>query len=300
MTAYDDNIYQMKSINSEYRSFDNSPKNELEKNPDTPNPNNNIINTKYDNEIIEEKPYYEQSIEIQQPISENKRNIFSKIKDYINNLDSNNKLLFYSLLFLLIQIVIIFIFALLGFSLGISEIFVKHPLANLIPTTVITFLMSITCYCVLISRNRVLTYIYIILYIPCITLYCFALSGIMNKNNVICGLVLYVLDILSFIIAILIFDYGLKMLILFGIISGVISIVILIIFHYKLIKKGLITFKISTVGLSEIIYLIIISIYVVKRLDDYDYIYATMAFNLGKFVIFIIAVLMLIIGYLSQ
>ena len=101
-------------------------------------------------------------------------------------------------------------------------------------------------------------YIHIILYIPCIVFYCFASSGYTDKINVICGLILYLSNIISYLISLLAFEISIELLILFGIISGLLSSTILIIFHLKFINDGLITFKISTVGLSEIIYLIII------------------------------------------
>ena len=55
------------------------------------------------------------------------------------------------------------------------------------------------------------------------------------------------------------------MLIFLDITSILLSITVWIIFQFKFINDGLIIFKISTVGLSEIIYLIIISIYVAKN-----------------------------------
>ena len=131
--------------------------------------------------------------------------------------------------------------------------------------------------------------------------YCFALSGATDKINVICGVVLYIFDILSLIISILIFEIGSKMYKLFIIISCLITIVILIIFHFKSINDGLITFKISTVGASEIIYLIITSIFVSVSADTNNYLFGAVAFDLAIFTLLVLAIILfLIIVYNSQ
>ena len=86
------------------------------------------------------------------------------------------------------------------------------------------------------------------------------------------------------------------MYILFGIISGLISIVVLIIFHFKYIYDGLITFIISTVGLSEIIYLIIVSLGVKKYVYQTEYRYGTAVFDYAIFT----PVILLILGFFAQ
>ncbi len=50
--------------------------------------------------------------------------------------------------------------------------------------------------------------------------------------------------------------------------SSAFTVVILLIFHYNWIEDGLITFKISTVGLSEIIYLSLVVWLSKEKLDN--------------------------------
>ena len=145
------------------------------------------------------------------------------------------------------------------------------------------------------APDRCSFYVNIVLYVPCIVFYSFALSGVTDKIHVICGQVLYLLDILLFMINLLIYEFGLKMYILFGIISGLISIVVLIIFHFKYIYDGLITFIISTVGLSEIIYLILAAIVIIKVIEHYDYRYGAVAFDLTIFTPLIAALVLFLI-----
>ena len=133
--------------------------------------------------------------------------------------------------------------------------------------------------------------------------YCFALSGATDKINVICGVVLYIFDILSLIISILIFEIGSKMYKLFIIISCLITIVILIIFHFKSINDGLVTFKISTVGASEIIYLIITSYGISKTIESYDndYLFRAVIYDLAIFTLLILAIILfLFITYINN
>ena len=126
--------------------------------------------------------------------------------------------------------------------------------------------------------------------------YCFALSGATDKINVICGVVLYIFDILSFIISVLIFQFGCNMFILFIITSGLISIIILIIFHFKSINDGLITFKISTVGASEIIYLILCSFGIEKVIwNSKQYLFGAIVFDLAIFTLLILVIVIIFI-----
>ena len=126
--------------------------------------------------------------------------------------------------------------------------------------------------------------------------YCFALSGATDKINVICGVVLYIFDILSLIISILIFEIGSKMYKLFIIISCLITIVILIIFHFKSINDGLITFKISTVGASEIVYLILCSFGIEKVIwNSEQYLFGAIVFDLAIFTPLIVVIVIIFI-----
>ena len=296
MSTNDGIEIQMNYINEEYPDINDLPKDDKNENNDTPNPNI-IIDNKKDYDKIEEQPYYEQKDKIESENSEQSSNLCSRIKAKVLDNNESNKLLFYSLKNLLIQVIFIFIFSLLGFILGINEAFVEHPAANLIPTT----LTMIILYIIVLAKCMEATdhfsfYVNIVLYVPCIVFYSFALSGVTDKIHVICGQVLYLLDILSFMITLLIYEFGLKMYILFGIISGLISIVVLIIFHFKYIYDDLITFIISTVGLSEIIYLIIVSLGVKKYVYKTEYRYGTAVFDYAIFT----PVILLILGFFAQ
>ena len=265
---------------------------------------NIIIDNKNDYEENNENPNYEQEEKIENKNFEHNSNIFFSIKNHIKNIIYNNynEIFLYSLLHLFIQVIIIFIFTLLGFIFRINEPFVALPLANILPTTVVIVVMYITSLCIdSTNRDSKFFYIIIILYIPCMVFYCFALSGATDKINVICGVVLYIFDILSFIISVLIFQFGCNMFILFIITSGLIFIIILIIFHFKSINDGLITFKISTVGASEIIYLILCSLGINKYVWDSDYyLFGAIVFDLAIFTPLIAAlVLLMIIAYFT-
>ena len=295
MSAYDDN--EKNQMN--YISIDNKPKDDLKENHDNEYPDP-VIDNKNDYEAFNEKPYYEQKEKSQPKYSWLSCGIFCRIIDHMKGIindNSENELLLYSLLHLFIQVIIIFIFTLLGFIFRINEPFVALPLANILPTTVVIVVMYITSLCIdSSSRDSKFFYIIIILYIPCMVFYCFALSGATDKINVICGVVLYIFDILSFIISVLIFQFGCNMFILFIITSGLISIIILIIFHFKSINDGLITFKISTVGASEIIYLILCSLGINKYVWDSDYyLFGAIVFDLAIFTPLIVVIVIIFI-----
>ena len=269
MSSQDDKANQ---INNEYKTISDKPEDDFKENKDI-STSNVIIGNMNDYEVDNEKPYYEQKDQIELKKSEHNSNIFFRIKNHIENIINNyyNETFFYSLLLLLIQVIIIFILTLLGFIFEINEIFVENPLVNIISTTIVIIIMYFSALFIIGNDRYInLLYIHMVLYVPCMVCYCFALSGFTEKINIIFGLVLYNLDILSFIIAVLIIEVGLKMYILFSIISGLISIIVLIIFHFKYINDSLTTLIISTVGLSEIIYLILAAIVIIKVIEHYD------------------------------
>lgn len=268
---------------------------------------NIIIDNKNDYEENNENPNYEQEEKIENKNFEHNSNIFFSIKNHIKNIIYNNynEIFLYSLLHLFIQVIIIFIFTLLGFIYEINEAFVASTGAiwgTLVPTTVVILIMCFTALCIEdYKRGSKWLYIYLIIYIPCVVFYFFLLSGATNNINIICGLVLYIFDILSFFVVIMI--YKEIRYIVFIIFSVVITIIILLIFHFVWIKDGLITFKISTVGLSEIIYLIIITKFSIYKVEEY--LFETIVFDLAifsplAFIIFIIAVIAFFYGMITN
>ena len=176
----------------------------------------------------------------------------------MDNYDYEEEFLLKTFFHLIIQFIIIFIFTLLGFIFEINKAFTKSDgtiAATFFPTTAVILIMCYTALCISYSnRDSPWLYIYLILYIPCIVFYCFLISDGTDNINVLCGLILYILDILTFIITILIFEK--IYYIVFFAFSSIITIITLLIFHFVWIKDGLITFKISTVGLSEYIYIL--------------------------------------------
>ena len=68
-------------------------------------------------------------------------NIFGRIKEYFSDNIDHNNVLIYPLLILLIQVIIIFIFTLLGFIYEINEAFVEHPVANILPITLVIVIL---------------------------------------------------------------------------------------------------------------------------------------------------------------
>ena len=149
----------------------------------------------------------------QKPKKIKKKNYSSNqnlLEKKLDNLDSNELVLFKTFFHLFIQFIIIFIFTLLGIIFEINEAFIKSKgtiYGTLIPTTIIILAM---CYSFPFipdaNRSDYWLYIYPIIYIPCIVFYCFLLSKYTDNKNILCGLIIYILDILTYIIAILIFE----------------------------------------------------------------------------------------------
>lgn len=323
MDSSDGKTYQMKEINEDYTTMNNPPITNY-----TPD-GNNEIDKNNDNEKNYEKPYYDQTKPTETKSktyissSNNSSSYYSYSRpfscadclksipsfldriielDWFNYLEEEQKLFLIVFIHLIIQTFLIFIFSLIGFLQGTNEAFVDHPWANLVPTTIVILIMTYSVLCM--PRDSKLLYIYIALYIPCMIFYLFALSGPTDYINVVCAVVLYMMDLLAFIIAIRKFPYELPFYILFGILSGIFTIITLIIFHFTAVKDGLTTFKISTVGLSEIIYLYIISFAIVKFNVD-DTLFVVIVFNLGIFaplavVILIILIIIFAYGYFTD
>ena len=258
-----------------------------------------------------EKPYYEENktSQIQTKASENEskqkcdlhsicERICESLNDFKYRFDSNEKLLLKTFLQLLIQFIIIFLFTFLGFISEINKAFIKDSGARwgtLIPTTIFVLIM---CYSSLCCKESPYLYIYLILYIPCVIFYCFLLSDITKNINIICGLLLFILDIISFIAIIVIFS---KIhYIAFLILSAIITIITLIIFHFKWIGNGLTTFKISTVGLSEIIYLSLVTYITIEKFQIENYVFETIVFDLAIFSPLAIGLLIIIVYWIIE
>ena len=271
-----DSKKNIKSINN------NSKKNKYSSN------SYNKTDNKLNDESSPEKPFYE--LEKKNKLS----SFFNNINEYLNKLGGYEEILVKSFLHLIIQFIIIFIFTYLGFIFEINKVFIKSSIV-LWGTFIVTSIIIIALFLNAINidnKGSKLLYIHLIVYIICVVFYCFLLSSVTDNINIICGLTLYILDILSFIVVILIFK-DIKY-IAFMIFSSVITIITLLIFHFAWIKDGLITFKISTVGLSEIIYLIIITYFSIEKV--YEYLYETIIIDLGIFTpLFIIVFLAFII-----
>ena len=260
-----------------------------------------------------EKPYYEQNTpsQIQTKTSENEEKKkcelysvcekFSQgLSDFIYRFDSKEKMLLKSSLLLLIQFLIIFLFTLLGFIYKVNKAFIKSNGAmwgTFIPTTLLILFM---CYSILCCRKSEspLLYIYLFLYIPCIIFYCFLLSDYTKYINIICGLTLFILYILSFITTIVIF--GKISYIAFAVLSSIITIITLVIFHFKWIGNGLVTFKISTVGISEIIYISLVTCITIEKLEIENFVIETIIFNLAIFSPLALAVFIIIIYWIIE
>ena len=106
MSTNDGIEIQMNYINEEYPDINDLPKDDKNENNDTPNPNI-IIDNKKDYDKIEEQPYYEQKDKIESENSEQSSNLCSRIKAKVLDNNESNKLLFYSLKNLLIQVILI-------------------------------------------------------------------------------------------------------------------------------------------------------------------------------------------------
>ena len=102
---------------------------------------------------------------------------------------------------------IIFILIILGFNFHINESFNKTSdimWYTFIPTSIAMGIMSLyTFYFYERHRKSKLMIIFLILYITCICFYLFLLSNFMNYIYIICGVLLYLIDILSYIITLI-------------------------------------------------------------------------------------------------
>ena len=206
------------------------------------------------------------------------------LKEKIDKIEPKEILFIKSYLYLIIQFIIIFIFTLLGFLFEINKEFIKSKGAfygTFISTTILIFVMCYTFMCIPDSkRGDYGLYIYLILYIPCIVFYCFVLSKYTDNKHILCGLILYILDILSFFIIILFFEKIYYILVItFSLITTIIT---LLIFHLAWIKDDLITFKITIIGLFEILYLFIITALTIRSNNEY-FIIETIIFDLAFF-----------------
>lgn len=203
---------------------------------------------------------------------------------------STDKYLVYirALIIFFFDMLVIFILIILGFIFYINKVFIKTSKTmwyTLISTSVAMTIMSLYFhYFDEKDRHSKIMIIFLILYIPCICFYLFLLSDFMNYNYIICGVLLYLLDILSYIVTLKSLkevSYG-----PFMILSSAITIITLILFHYFLSFKGLITFFISLVGLSEIIYLLIVPLVTKKYLEDNEVLFVAYTFAYALFIPF--------------
>lgn len=209
---------------------------------------------KEENELVIERPYYESNKKPE--ITEKKRtnNCCTKTLECLKGSDEYDEIIL-SLSILLAQFIIILILSWLGFKYDINDSFIKSKLSRNLTfyiTSLVILIMFFTSLGFDDDDFLIVYIVYLILYIPCIIFYCFLLSKYTKDIHILCGLVLYIFDILSFIVSFKFFNPFSVL-----IVSPVISTIILFVFHYLWIKNGLKTFKISTVGLSEIIYLLI-------------------------------------------
>lgn len=273
----------------------------LEDYPDIEDNNNPLMSSA--SESCPEKPYY-QPKEIVKTETKKENKIYSCYRHlikYIDNLGEYENILLKTFFLLIIQFIIIFFFTLLGFTFDINKSIMESKGAKyglLIPIIIIILFMCYSALCINDSdRDNPWLYLYLIVYVPCIVFFCFLISDGTDNVNVLCGLILFIVDILAFIIIILIF--GKIYYIFFSVLSAVFTVIILLIFHYYWIKDGLITFKISTVGLSEIIYLIIITIFSITKVKEY--LFEAIVFDLGIFspVAAILFIILLIIIFMS-
>lgn len=243
-------------------------KNEKEK-LDTPIGSNNNNDIKKEDDLVIERPYYERN----EPKKEEQEKFccpalrkFAECakgcKRYITFDD-----LAYAFFIFGGQFILIFLFCLFGFIYDIYKAFIETDLSFKLTfyiTSFVVLFMTFTFLC--FDENFFFVHIiYLIIYIPCISFFCFLLSYYTDYIYILCGLISYIFDSLSLIISFTIFGGNIFFFILF---SSAFTVVILLIFHYKWIGDGLITFKISTVGLSEIIYLSLVVWLSKEKLDN--------------------------------
>ena len=259
--------------------------------------NNKPIISSTSTESGPEKPYYQPNKKPENQVEKDKKisSFFHNLIIYLDLLGLQEIFFLKIFLRLIIQFIIIFIFTLLGFIFEINKVITKNDIVGKVFFYSISILILIMCYSALLinesKRGSPWLYIYLILYIPCMVYYCFLISSVTDNVNVLCGLILYILDILTFIITILIFQK--IYYILFMAFSALITTITLLIFHFGWIKDGLVTFKISTVGLSEILYIVFVAIYSIEKVNKY--LYATIVFDLAIFSPFAALVLLILV-----
>ena len=255
-------------IKNEVEIFKEDDKNEKEK-LDTPIGSNNNNDIKKEDDLVIERPYYERN----EPKKEEQEKFccpalmkFAECakgcKRYIAFDD-----LAYAFFIFGGQFILILLFCFFGFIYDIYKAFIETDLSFKLTFYITSFVVLFMTFTFLCFDQRFICVliIYLIIYIPCISFFCFLLSYYTDYIYILCGLISYIFDSLSLIISFTIFGGNIFFFILF---SSAFTVVILLIFHYKWIGDGLITFKISTVGLSEIIYLSLVVWLSKEKLDN--------------------------------
>ena len=243
-------------------------KNEKEK-LDTPIGSNNNNDIKKEDDLVIERPYYERN---EPKKGEQEKFCCPALMKFAECAKGCKRYvafddLAYAFFIFGGQFILIFLFCLFGFIYDIYKVFIETDLSfklTLYITSFVVLFMTFTFLC-FDQRFICVLIIYLIIYIPCISFFCFLLSYYTDYIYILCGLISYIFDSLSLIISFTIFGGNIFFFILF---SSAFTVVILLIFHYNWIEDGLITFKISTVGLSEIIYLSLVVWLSKEKLDN--------------------------------
>ena len=183
-------------------------KNEKEK-LDTPIGSNNNNDIKKEDDLVIERPYYERN----EPKKEEQEKFccpalmkFAECakgcKRYIAFDD-----LAYAFFIFGGQFILIFLFCLFGFIYDIYKAFIETDLSFKLTFYITSFVVLFMTFTFLCFDQRFICVliIYLIIYIPCISFFCFLLSYYTDYIYILCGLISYIFDSLSLIISFTIF-----------------------------------------------------------------------------------------------
>jgi len=167
------------------------------------------------------------------------------------------------------EFIIILLFTWLGFDTGISEAFIEGD-AFMYAAGFTTFFISCLtvgaiAFVIQIPSNSLLSFIFYFVYCLLITFYMNCISAFTKKINIICGLIMVILDLIGLQIYVIIFNtYNLVVFGLAQVIMTAITTPIIIIYF---IEDSSTIPRLIAINLAVIIYFEIV-IYLINRYND--------------------------------
>ena len=216
------------------------------------------------------------------------KNIYKFIKKRITYFSHEKKQLQTFSIFLY-QYFLITILVWTGFYVGWNKI-IKNDSTYMIKILGATLAINIAI-CVIFScyfesnKDKLIWVIYLLLFIPIMTIYCFSCSYLIEEKYILCFLFIVFFDLLS--ITLFIFFTKSDFFVFIFIVCLISNIITIIPFHFFWIKNAKSILIISILAVVFDIYLMYIS-YFTKKLFPFHYIISTIFFDYGFFFLFIV------------